>query len=635
MRLYLRLSHLCFFSLLLVLCFFKTIASPIEKNDSIFTIRESRDFFPLNLTSFMLKDKVGKLTIDSVVKMDQSFSPLTQEIYELRQDRNIEVYWLRCTIQNLTATSLRDLICLQPGIDAVELYVFNPDGALQHSTIKSLQKTRTRSFFISQELVLPVVLHQGITKLYVRVVSKSDRSREVNSIILSLAEENSFLNYFLEFRFYQGVALGMLSLILVLHIFLYLFLRDKLYGIFLLNTFLILIYLLIRKNYHLEFDFLSPAFSWLTYVQDPIDLLASITSIWFSQEFLNTRETDPAIYRIMNVLMIILGFAAACAFWPDLLSLANRLSIYLGFISALVVISASIRSYRRGDRLALYVFFGFALLSIVPIIYIIPAPNYLHYRSSESDIHYFGEAIQSAIFAMGIADRFYQLKKEVVQNQIEKTKLKFEQEKQLQEEKERISRDLHDNIGSQLAVHSLELRSLSEQYGSSPKLVAAQENARYLITQLRDTVWAIENNQVTLEDIENKLNTLLFSYRKKISTIEFTVEMPETIKSFSLKPLQAINVYRIIQEAIQNGIMHSKCSFIHVGFCLAENNSTLCVTVMDNGFGFKLEEAHLDGDTHYGIKNMKKRASEMKGHFEIKNAVPRGTIVSLSLAGFL
>jgi signal transduction histidine kinase len=604
-------------------------ASPYSPRDSVFTIKERNDFFPLNLTSFILRDARENLTIDSVVNQGAKFEPITDEIYNFSSDKVARVYWFRCTIQNLTGISLHELFCLQPGLDTVDYYFFHPDSTRAYTRATSMEPTRTRPFFISQELATPIHLQKGVTKIYLRIVARSSHSHALKSIIASLADEQAFLNYFLEYRFYQGIALGMLLLILIFHIFIYGFLRDPVYLVFSINVFVTLIYLILRKNYLLEFDLPYPLARLLVVSHDVISIFISLTAVWFGQVFLNTKGTDIIMHRIMNALMGALGVACVCMIAGVALGLMNLLSIYLAFSAAILVIISSVRSYFRGNNLALYVFFGFLILVAIPLIYLIPIPNYLHFRSNEADYNYFGEAIRAAIFAVGIADRFYLMKKEVNRNELEKKQLIIDQARQIQDEKGRISRDLHDNIGSQLAVLSLDLRHLNSEMASSSKIDAAQENIQSIIGQLRDTVWALENNQISMDAMENKLNTLLWNNRKSTPNVEFNLEISETLKTLQLKPAQAINSYRIIQEAIQNAIRHSNCSKVTINFKVNGIGKRLFVEVTDNGKGFDTAVINHQSDDHYGIRNLKKRAEAIDGLLEITSTAGQGTTVSL------
>ncbi len=603
-----------------------TFHSFASKQDSVIILSKASDFIPLNLASYILKDHQGRLSYQVVSKNNTWFEPLKDEIFNFNTNPYTKVFWVRTTLNNTSTKNLEYFLYLHPGLDTVEVFITNPNGQTNRERTSSFSSTHTRPYYISQELALPIVLQPGVSKIYFRIVNRSLWSREMGSIIIALAEQKDFLNYFLESRFLQGIALGMLFLLLIFHFFLYIFFKDATYKAFLVNIFFTLVYLLLRKNFQLEFNFLSPHFELVTYLHDPASILVSLTAVWFSRLFLNTKEKDVLFDNIMNFIMILQFSVMIVALSFQTLRLLNELSIYLGFISTLVVIIASVRSYLRGNKLSLYVFFGFVLLGGIPIIYLLPLPNYLHYRTSETDVHYFGEAFRAIIFAIGIADRFYQLKKEVAQKELENKQLVFIQERKLQEERERISRDLHDNIGSHLALLTMELSVLSQRFENSLELEAAKENTKIIINQLRETVWVLENDEVTVNDIENKLMVLILPIHS-LTKIQVSLEIPESLRDTKLKPSQAINLYRISQEAIQNSIKHGHCSIIKVNFGVDLIANKLFVQVADNGNGFALEDVNKNG--HFGIRNMHKRAQEIDGVLEIISTVDKGTIITL------
>ncbi len=414
--------------------------------DSVLRISEPEDFYPLNLKAYLLRDASGIISLDSVRRSGSLFAPIPDEIYRLKQDKGLAYYWVRFTVENLNEASLNYLVCLQPGIDQVDQYVFYRDSLVQHSSVGTAQAAKTRHLFLSHELTMPITLHTGTTVVYLRLQSHSEYSKQRGNIILSISNENSFVNFFLKTRFYQGVALGMLILILVLHMFIYVFARERTYLIYMVNIFLTIIYLAFRKNFQLEFDILWPTYTVANYLIDPINFILELTAIWFAQEFLETKKTAPVYHKIMNGLKYAMGIGFVLSLFAVQLEFMNAFSLLIGFVASIVMLLAAIRSFQRGNNLAAYVFFGFVPLAIIIIIYVFPTANYLHYESNETDMHYFAEALRALIFSIGVAERFYQFKKAALRAGIEKEQLQFEQQRQIQQEKERISRDLHDNI---------------------------------------------------------------------------------------------------------------------------------------------------------------------------------------------
>lgn len=213
--------------------------------------------------------------------------------------------------------------------------------------------------------------------------------------------------------------------------------------------------------------------------------------------------------------------------------------------------------------------------------------------------------------------KYQQLKKKKELTELEfKAKIKnAEMEKKLSDEKLRISRELHDNIGSQLTfiISSLDnilyKNSISESRNS---INVIKEFGRNALTDLRNTIWAMKQQNGTIETLSLKVNELVSKLNESINNI--SIELQNKVQSdLYLSSTQMLNLYRIIQEALQNAIKHSDASIIEINFF--RNNSDLILLVSDNGKGFDTQKKQ----TGNGIENMKRRCSEIGGELFIES----------------
>jgi len=591
-------------------------------------ITHPTEFMPLNLAADLLRDKTCNISLAQVTAGHPGFFPITDEMYSFRQDDAVSCYWFRCRINNATAESLREFLCFQSGLDSLQLFLLSPDGRWQRTADRSFQLTRRRPFFVSQQLALPIDLPPGTSTLYVRIYNHSASSQQLNSLIVSLADQRAFVNYFLEWRLYQGVVLGILFLMLLLHLFIYWFVKEKAYLIFLINLAFTILYLLLRKNFQFEFDFLLPVLPGLTALHDFFGVMVSVTAIWFAQDFLDTKRQDPVMHRVLRLTMAVQLLVAVAIVGFVQVLLMKELTIYLGFLSGMLVIATAFRSFRSGNRLAIYVLLGFLLLAFVPIVYVVPLPNYLDFRVEESNVVYLGEAIRSVIFAIGIADRFYLMKDEISRHAIEKRETLREQEEKLRREKDRISSDLHDNIGSELATLSVELELLAKQSSQRETFREVQQSILGVTGELRDTVWALEKDQLTAADLEHRVATVLGRHRASAPSVRFTLA-ETTGGSFVLTPAQGIAVIRICQEALHNARKHSACTEVTICFS-GSPGQAFSMTISDNGKGFEPARFCNDEEGHYGLKNMQRRAVEIGGRFDLQSAPGAGTTLRVT-----
>ena len=202
---------------------------------------------------------------------------------------------------------------------------------------------------------------------------------------------------------------------------------------------------------------------------------------------------------------------------------------------------------------------------------------------------------------------------------------------QLVSERERISRELHDNIGSQLSYISNNIDWLAETQGAFSKeeeakrLCIVNDTAKNLVADLRETIWAMKSESIMLDELADKLKSFLQT--QCILKPQMDVVMSENIhKNYSFSPTEALNVFRICQEAIVNSMRHSHaekiCFTIQSG--IAEDFSFV---IEDNGKGFVQQKSY---NNHYGLENMMHRSAESGANLFIHSEPGKGTKVSVT-----
>lgn len=222
---------------------------------------------------------------------------------------------------------------------------------------------------------------------------------------------------------------------------------------------------------------------------------------------------------------------------------------------------------------------------------------------------------------------YFQLKKRRTERlklehakQIEKAQM----EKEFVEEKLRIGRELHDNIGAQLTfmISSVDnLSYLEQEEKKLSRLTKISDFGRNTMKELRTTIWAMKNDGGTLQDLILKINELKISVQEVIS-VNVLNELDEVEQ---LNALEMLNLYRVTQEFVQNTIKYAQASEVEISF--SRSQESLEMTLSDDGVGFDLEKHKFTGN---GLGNMKKRCEECRGEFTITSN-ENGTAVKCSI----
>ena len=209
----------------------------------------------------------------------------------------------------------------------------------------------------------------------------------------------------------------------------------------------------------------------------------------------------------------------------------------------------------------------------------------------------------------------------------------LEAERRVQAERERISRDLHDHVGAQLAtmLSGIELVHLADRADEPARarehLDALEGDARRTMMQLRETIWALDQEAVSAEAFVRRVRQFLEQqtrYREQpVATCAAEAD------GVLLSPIQALHLFRIAQEAVTNALKHADATVLHVE--LLRVGDRLHLRVTDDGCA--AEPTHLsagaggDGLSGYGLRNMRHRAEDLGGTFDVRTAAPSGTEV--------
>lgn len=211
-------------------------------------------------------------------------------------------------------------------------------------------------------------------------------------------------------------------------------------------------------------------------------------------------------------------------------------------------------------------------------------------------------------------------------------KERFQREKAIlaakEEERKRISSDLHDNLGAYAASINSNLAFIKTDSLNNAGQTAVKElkaNSQAMISELNDTIWALKKDSLTLTAILDKLK--LFVQRIQASYPATTISFEEEIaEDHRLGAYQALNLYRVLQESVNNALKHADGDQIDIK--IESSASTWKITVQDNGKGIRI---NLDAEeTGNGLANMRRRATESGWNLSLETGVnAKGTAIRL------
>ncbi len=208
---------------------------------------------------------------------------------------------------------------------------------------------------------------------------------------------------------------------------------------------------------------------------------------------------------------------------------------------------------------------------------------------------------------------------------------KIESQDKLQEQRLSISRDLHDNIGAQLsfivsAIDTIKYYITDKNDQLTYRLDNIGTFAKETIQELRDTIWAMNKSGITIKDLQARIANFIEKAKQSYPNIRISLVMDKNIvEHTTFTGLQGLNIFRIVQEAINNALKYAEADRIEILISKEEDNILFQIT--DSGKGF----VEKDVETGNGLLNMRKRALELGDELALSSEAGSGTSIVFSI----
>jgi signal transduction histidine kinase len=191
-------------------------------------------------------------------------------------------------------------------------------------------------------------------------------------------------------------------------------------------------------------------------------------------------------------------------------------------------------------------------------------------------------------------------------------------------ERQRIARELHDNLSQKVALLNLEVRQIADEMpddGARTRLARVSSQVSEIATDLSDLSHKLHPSRLqTLGLIESvRLLCTEISQQRQVNVMFSAVELDQTVD-----PSVSLCLYRITQEALHNVAKHSQARDASVH--LTREGNDVHLQIADSGIGFDPVAADHSG---LGLVSMKERVSVLKGYLAIHASPGRGTRIGV------
>ncbi len=575
---------------------------------------------------------------DSIVSLSLAKSLYDQGrfIVNEKPDLNLGIasdnYWVTFTVFNSTATNEEVYINLEnPRLNEVNVFILKQDSVVQSLRLGDNFPFQERAIQYA-EFAFPVYLtakdslsvflfikHKGNTlQMPVRLLSRSKFLVHVES------------NYL-----FSGMVTGI-------------FLITFIFGLFFLFNTKDLLFM-----YYSGYIFTAGAWLWTTegfafqYIwPDSPELatrlgpgISAFSACFFLAnclQFCKPYDDSSRQRKILKWVLALLLIWSTAPFWPFIpineKTMAVYLSVYFIFNIFLCVILLAYLSWLSLRQLIVLYYLIAVLITITcSFAVVLKGGGLISIPLSSGTIMGLGYVIELILMTAGITKQFYnyrQDKEKALRVNLELQTSINEKILQTQnEERNRISRELHDDIGPRITQITMMTESVKKGLPAKSSmfedLSEITDASRDLVASLGEIVWSLNPENRTLRDLlsflREQLNKLL-----EYSGIEYKISF-EAKANGELNHTQLRNILLVTMEIAHNAVKHSQATNITIACHTKE--SQIHFIVSDNGKGFGLSKPGHGN----GMRNIRQRVDEVGGLLSIESELGKGATFIYSI----
>lgn len=390
--------------------------------------------------------------------------------------------------------------------------------------------------------------------------------------------------------------------------------------------------------------FYRSAYDFTYFFEEYLDFIIMLTGaicyVAFIRYFLSTYITYPILDRILKYIeMGYTSFIVIFSFIYFTSSDVNLLDAFESGFKFLLLAGALlfvILGFREKSRLINYLAFGnlamviFGLISLLLIIYPVRGDSIFVSALFYYDL---GIVTELAFFLFGLT---YKGRKELIEKikiddaiNLEQEKKEFEKQLAIiqaqQEERNRISADMHDELGGGMTAIRLmsELAKQRIQDVNIPEIEKISSSANDLLGKMNAIIWSMSPSNDSLANLVAYIRSYALEFFES-AAIHCEITVKEDIPSVEMSGIKRRNIFLAIKEALNNVVKHAKADTVIIKI---DFETTLMITIEDNGVGFDYEKIKPFGN---GLINMRKRMQMIEGGFKI-DRLTQGTSILLKV----
>jgi len=587
---------------------------------------DGKVFPPIKRNFTWLEDKSGRLNVDEVVqlKLQNKFLQWNGGT-AFNKGVNKNIYWLYIPVKNITNELQQAVLKITAVTDSAWLYEIDSSNKAKLLFASSRYQPFNERPFPYRQFAFPLQLQAGETRQL--LLRADNRSRGIYLPMYIQSIEKLLLTE-KDRHWMYGVYFGVFIFIILFNISLFISLKDKIHLWYAAYVLAGILFMIQDERFYTE---LYPD-SWLWYFENlwapPFSLLMIATGLRVMQLFVdqtkqNSKLYKPAIVMIISCFVLSGVMFVLSTFEPQqVLPLLKKLYLVTDIffpLSIIVLIASLVEKIRDQKFMALYYLIAVLFMVLGALNFYLNHLGVINTNILQPNGIVVGLTFEVVFLSFLLTIRYNRLRKE-------KEQLKATQQQELaqamiqsqENERTRLAKDLHDGVGGKVTGINLLVQNYFSKYGTTDD--AENIYRTKLLNNIKQTSEELRNISHDLMPKDIQISGLSASVTNLIDTLNQGNN--KTLFEFisqgdidSIGKHKQINIYRIINELVQNIIKHAEAGKATIQ-CLLYGD-TLHLLVEDNGKGFKAEEPNMG----IGINNVKSRTNYMGGKMTIDSGI--------------
>jgi signal transduction histidine kinase len=367
-------------------------------------------------------------------------------------------------------------------------------------------------------------------------------------------------------------------------------------------------------------------------------VMGTIFYIAFTRKFLDTGRKYILLDEVLKYssysIIFLFALYSYTNFFLDQYPFQLILENVIKFSSLVFGVFFIILAIQQRNRLLNYLAAGNAVLvlgSAISLGILWSKIKSVDLLTSSLFYYYLGIAAELSFFLLGLT---YKNRNELISRIKEQEAMKLYAEKKefetqiaimkaQQEERNRISADMHDDLGAGMTTIRLysELAKTKLGQNSIPEIEKISSSSDELLDKMNAIIWSMSSSNDTLGNMIAYIRSYALEYFEDTG-IQCNINIPENLPNIEVIGEIRRNVFLVVKEVLNNILKHAKATEVKI--TLEKVGDGLTLYIHDNGVGINFDSLRQFSN---GLKNMRKRMADINIEFSIENK--NGTLVTL------